>query len=387
MENMNVFRKRKIENKQQFPHIILTLCIVVTGAGIITLGVWLLKGKSREVSLINDFLSPIIGKDYDNNPKPSISPLIFPPPEVTLESIFSTHTTSSANIDPARKINIIVTGDVIPARSVNHRTVTSKNFLWPYEKTADILLSGDLTIANLETPLLSVCPLTVEGMVFCGDARNTEGLVFAGIDAVNLANNHSGNYGVSGITETVKTLEKAGMTTFGNSDIVYKDVKNIRIALLGYNDLFPPGVDRGLLESRIKEARTQVQLVIVAFHWGVEYTGQPTEGQKELAHLSIDSGADLVIGNHPHWIQPAELYKDKLIVYAHGNFVFDQMWSEKTKEGVVGSYTFYDGKLVEAQFLPIYIKDYGQPEFLEGERKQKILGEMYQNSLELKNSY
>src|SRR6185437_11714659 len=108
--------------------------------------------------------------------------------------------------------------------------------------------------------------------------------------------------------------------------------------------------------------------------------------QSELAHLAIDSGADLVIGNHPQWIEPAELYKGKLITYAHGNFVFDQMWSEKTEEGIVGKYTFYDKRLIDVEYLPIKIEDYGQPYFLQGTDKQKILDQMKQDSEELANN-
>ena len=95
-----------------------------------------------------------------------------------------------------------------------------------------------------------------------------------------------------------------------------------------------------------------------------------------MGHLAIDSGADLVIGNHPHWVQPIEIYKDKLITYAHGNFVFDQEWSLKTKQGVIGMYTFYNNHLVDVEYLPLQIEDFGQPYFLTGEAKQNILSSM-----------
>lgn len=112
----------------------------------------------------------------------------------------------------------------------------------------------------------------------------------------------------------------------------------------------------------------------------MEYTDQPTQRQKELAHLAIDTGADLVIGNHPHWIQPVEIYKNKLIVYAHGNFVFDQMWSAKTREGIIGRYTFYGDRLIDAEFLPVQINDFGQPRFLTGETKSVLLEVLKQQS-------
>jgi poly-gamma-glutamate synthesis protein (capsule biosynthesis protein) len=108
----------------------------------------------------------------------------------------------------------------------------------------------------------------------------------------------------------------------------------------------------------------------------VEYTNYPTARQKDFAHLAIDSGADLVIGNHPHWIQPVEIYQGKLIMYAHGNFIFDQMWSEQTRLGVVGRYTFYEGRLVDAEYLPIKIYDYGQAQFLTEPDRTTILKQL-----------
>lgn len=223
-------------------------------------------------------------------------------------------------------------------------------------------------------------------MIFCGDIRHIEGLKYAGIDIVSLANNHAGNYGEKGIEETVNLLNNAGIRATGISNTEIIDVRGLHFAFLGFHELehvndYIPWKEK--IAGEIAEAKKNADVIIVAFHWGWEYTDRPNQRQLELAHLAIDNGADLIIGNHPHWIQPVELYKEKLIIYAHGNFIFDQMWSEKTREGIVGRYTFYDDKLIDAQFFPIYIKDYGQPQFLEGERKEKILEEMQKGSIDL----
>ncbi len=102
-----------------------------------------------------------------------------------------------------------------------------------------------------------------------------------------------------------------------------------------------------------------------------------------IGHLAIDSGADIVIGNHPHWYQGVEVYRNRLITYAHGNFVFDQMWSEETRQGVVGTYTFFDDKLVAASWKPVRIYDYGQPRFEDPAYDQKVLSTMEQASRQL----
>ena len=115
--------------------------------------------------------------------------------------------------------------------------------------------------------------------------------------------------------------------------------------------------------------------MVVQFHWGKEYERQPMpdpgvptpDDPVTIGHDAIDWGADIVIGNHPHWYQGVEVYKGKLITYAHGNFVFDQMWSEDTREGVIGTYTFYGTQLVAASWKPVRSYDYGQPVFMNAE--------------------
>lgn len=307
----------------------------------------------------------------------------------TLESIFKAdHSLPVRSGLPV--ITLVATGDVIPARSVNYQVITRKDFTWPYLKTAQILKDADITFINLETPLIKNCPLTQEGMNFCGDSRNIEGLVYAGVDVASLANNHAANKGKAGVAETIAGLEKAGIKSVGaknNPAIV--EVRGIKFAFLGYNDIektpLVTSADEKLMEKEIADAKKNADVVVVQFHWGTEYKTEVEDRQKDLGHLAVDLGADLVIGNHPHWIKPVEKYKGKFITYAHGNFVFDQEWSQKTKEGVVGRYVFIGKRLVDVEFLPVEIKDYGQPYFLEGEKKQKILDEMYEGSVRMRS--
>ncbi|MFH0936807.1 MAG: CapA family protein [Candidatus Daviesbacteria bacterium] len=300
-----------------------------------------------------------------------------------LEQVFSEEHKAIKNLPKDKIITLIATGDVIPARSVNFRAYQYHDFTWPYQKTVQVLRNADLTFINLESPLIENCPLTNGGMIFCSDHQNLEGLKFAGVDIANLANNHSGNYGQAGVENTAKLLAQANILVTGTSGPVFKEAKGTRFAFLGYNAL--EKLDEQNVVEEIKATKLQANVVIVAFHWGTEYTSQPNPQQKNLAHLAINSGADLIIGNHPHWIQPVEIYQGKFITYAHGNFIFDQMWSEKTEEGVVGKYTFYKNKLVDIEFLPIRIEDFGQAYFLEGAEKTRILEGMKQESLKLRS--
>lgn len=319
--------------------------------------------------------------------KPIQTESVFQPKTPSVNQIFGDNHEWIATLSAKRVRTVIATGDIIPARSVNYKVLTNKDFNWPYLKTYQLTRASDITFSNLESPEITNCPTTNEGMIFCGDYRNIEGLKFAGIDVVSLANNHAGNHGQDGVKETIEHLKTVGIDATGTvfSNLVIKDVRGLKFAFLGFNDITKdqPGVsnvDEEKVKVEITDAKRKAGVVIVAFHWGEEYRDQPDDRQKYLGHLAIDLGADLVIGNHPHWIQPIEIYKGKLITYAHGNFVFDQEWSQKTKEGVVGKYIFYDGNLIDAEFTPVQIDNYGQPNLLSGSRKNTILKEMSINS-------
>lgn len=312
---------------------------------------------------------------------------VFTPSPITLDKIFSEDHSWTAQLPAERKRVIIATGDVLPARVVNIKATEMNDYTWPYKKTADILKSADVTFINLETPLTKDCPLINSGFVFCGDERNVEGLKYAGVDIANLANNHTGNFDIEGINYTTELLKNNNILTTGRGSPTYMDIKGIRFAFLGYNDI---GVQAGTINAQeevikndIKTAKENAGVVIVQFHWGVEYTTTISDRQKQFGRLAVDEGADLIIGNHPHWIQPLEIYKDKLITYAHGNFVFDQEWSLETKQGVVGKYTFYDDKLVDVEFLPVQIEEFGQPYFLSGDSKKNILEKMKSESIKM----
>ena len=258
---------------------------------------------------------------------------------------------------------------IISFRDINYKIVLSKNPNFPFLKIADYLKSADLTITNLEGPLINNCPIIREGFTFCGEDSNVSGLNFAGIDAANLANNHTTNYGLEGLGETVQVLRSNNIVPFGIGDEVsYITIKDKRIALVGFVELGNSweGLNNATQEnvsSLVSQAKENADVVIAAFHWGVEYTRKPTENQVMLAHLAIDSGADIVLGNHPHWIQTNEIYKDKFIAYAQGNTIFDQDWSQETREGVLYKFVWKNGKFEKIDEKYTIIEGNSQPRF------------------------
>jgi poly-gamma-glutamate synthesis protein (capsule biosynthesis protein) len=347
------------------------------------------------------------GYKITDQPATKIPP---PIPKVTLESIFTKPNVLGA-FDQSKLITLIATGDVIPARGANWPASKSGDFTYNWKKTADFLKRGDLTLINLEAPLMKGCQLKSEGFTFCGDARHINGIVFAGVDSVSLANNHIGNFGQPGLNETINLLEtnKIGWSGFGHLDI--HQVKGIKFGFLAYNGV-GAAFNQEVITSEIKESKGKVDVLVVSAHWGAEYElvpkaapGVAPDDPREIAHLIIDSGADLVIGNHPHTVQGVEIYKGKLITYAHGNFIFDQTWSQETQEGVVGEYTFYafpetlakedtselkgqtlEAKLVNVRFYPILVDSSYQPRFLPEKEGAHILNRMLESSNLIKTS-
>jgi capsule synthesis protein PGA_cap len=291
-------------------------------------------------------------------------------PALGLQSLF--HPTYIVPNDPGKVRTLLVTGDVIPARGVDYFATSRHDFLWPFRRTADYTKNADITYINLESPLFAGCKVDPgPSFTFCGDARFVDGLTLMGADVANLANNHLTNYGAEGVTATDQLLHQHGIQTSGLGPVAVIDVRGIKFGFIGFNGV-GRAIDKTALKAGIERARQLADIVVVQFHWGKEYERQPMpdrgvptpDDPVVIGHDAIDWGADIVIGNHPHWYQGIEIYHGKLITYAHGNFVFDQMWSEETREGVIGTYTFYGTQLVAATWKAYRIYDYGQPVFM-----------------------
>jgi poly-gamma-glutamate capsule biosynthesis protein CapA/YwtB (metallophosphatase superfamily) len=341
------------------------------------------NNASAPTATVNVASAPrILVAGPDLNDQPSFVDRTGRLPILSLQSLF--HPTYLVPADPSHIRTLLVTGDVIPARGVNYFATVRHDFLWPFRPTADYTRNADVTYINLESPLFAGCPVDPgPSFTFCGDARFVNGLSLMGAKVVNLANNHTTNYGAQGITLTEQLLEKNGMQTSGLGPVAVVDVRGIKFGFIGFNGV-GRAIDKTALQQGIARARQLADIVVVQFHWGKEYERQPMpdphvptpDDPVVIGHDAIDWGADIVIGNHPHWYQGVEVYHGKLITYAHGNFVFDQMWSEETREGVIGTYTFYGTQLVAATWRAYRIYDYGQPVFMNAQDSATALQTM-----------
>ena len=207
------------------------------------------------------------------------------------------------------------------------------------------------------------------------------------------------------IDETKNLLEANNIGWSGFSHLAIVENKKVNFGFLAYNGI-GTAFDREAIANEIKNAKTKVDILVVSTHWGDEYVLTPgkygnvaPDDPREIGHLMINAGADLIIGNHPHTVQGVEIYQGKLITYAHGNFIFDQTWSQETQEGVVGEYTFYlssetsakegisepkgqtlEAKLVNVKFYPTLVDVSYQPRFLDQKDGQHILDRMLKSS-------
>lgn len=239
------------------------------------------------------------------------------------------------------KVTLAAVGDVLFARGVG-KQIGRHGADWPFGKTRGILKGADLAFCNLE------CPLSTRGVpqkrrfLFRADPKLATTLRSNGFDVVSLANNHTLDYGREAMLDTIEAVRRAGMTPIGagknRADTLRVRVvkrNGLRIGFVAYADLPSYGIvllpdrptvagaDSGLLPREIRAAKSKCDVLVVSFHWGVEYMKRSAERQRTLARLCIDNGADLVLGHHPHVLQPVEVYKGRPIAYSLGAFIWD----------------------------------------------------------------
>lgn len=186
-----------------------------------------------------------------------------------------------------------------------------------------IFAEDDLTIINMEGPLTESTERNGEKFAFKGAPRFVDILSGSSVEAANLANNHSHDYGEQGFEDTKRILSDAGITAFGYDETALITIKGIKIGLVGIYELHDHLERTRQLKDNIAKVKQEgADLIITIFHWGNERETIPDSNQMALGRIAIDYGADLVAGHHPHVLQGIEEYRGKYIVYSLGNFCF-----------------------------------------------------------------
>jgi poly-gamma-glutamate synthesis protein (capsule biosynthesis protein) len=215
------------------------------------------------------------------------------------------------------------------------------------QNVIDLLDDFDLVLGNLESPVcnrLDGEKNDITHFSMRGDNRSSPLLNQLGLDGVNLANNHILEHGIEIFEQTCANLEKLGIFHFGSrkKSVHYLEYNGINIAILGWSmikenylgdddssEIYNLTSDPNEIIEEIRIVRKKVDKVILSLHWGYEFMIQPSNKQIELGRKFVREGADLIIGHHPHVLQPVEYYNKGIIAYSLGNFIFDY-WMEVT---------------------------------------------------------
>ncbi len=283
------------------------------------------------------------------------------------------------------EVSLIAVGDIMLSRYVARKIAAVQDAHYVFHKVRDYLSRGDVVFGNLECPIAAGRKIGSGEMVFRAEPGMEAVLKQTGFTVLSLANNHLPDFGERGVTETLDYLESAGIRTTGagrNDLEAYSasllEVKGIRFAFLAYNDhdvvpsRYEAGPERSgtafmdifRMTAAVREARHVADFVVVSMHSGHEYTKQANSSQSAFAHAAIDAGAELVIGHHPHVVQPVEQYRGKYILYSLGNFVFDQAHSG-TRDAIIATCIFDREGISRIEFFPVNIEEYCRPRFVE----------------------
>ena len=236
-------------------------------------------------------------------------------------------------------LSMLFVGDVMLDRGVaTHADKYGAESL--FGKLERLFLGTDLTLGNLEGTITRNQSVSIPNnslLRFTFDPKYANALADLNFSGFSLSNNHALDFGQDGFAQTKRFLTAAGLFSYGsplNDGALSAQVKirGKNVCFVGYHELFRS--DPAPIIKEIQRIRPQCDLVVLGAHWGQEYFPGVTDAQRERAHQFIDAGADLIIGGHPHVVEPLEIYKGKAIFYSLGNFMFDQDFSFNTEHGL-----------------------------------------------------
>src|SRR4030065_2432955 len=291
-------------------------------------------------------------------------------------------------LEKTETVTIILTGDIMLDRGVEYMIEKQGkgDFNFPFLKTADYFKKADIVFGNLEGVISDKGTKVGSIYSFRADPKAMEGLSFAGFNVLSLANNHALDYGKAALEDCLTRLKNSGISYVGAGlnekeafSLVVKDINSTKIGFLAYTDLGPEvwkakestGIawikdsDFERIREEIKEAKENVDVLIVSLHSGEEYVQELTQFQVEFSKMAIESGANLIAGHHPHIVQMHEKYEQGYIFYSLGNFIFDQSFSKETMESQIIEIKIEDKIIKEVKTKEVKINDFFQPEIHE----------------------
>jgi len=326
-----------------------------------------------------------------STPTPTPSPNQTPVPAIT-DPVKPETTQNPTSEQNQGSVTMTFVGDVMMSDKVED-ILKKEGYDYPYTYVQKYFEQADFSIANLETPITNNGTKQEKEYSYRSSPEALPPLAAAGIDLVNLANNHSMDRGPDGLLDTLKHLDEAGIKHVGaghNIDEAYQysilEKNGVKIAFIGLNHVIPkeswkatasrPGMtqiyDPRDAEKAIKRAKADADVVVAITHWGVEREDMPSKSQRDLARRFIDAGADLIVGSHPHVLQGFEQYKGKWIAYSLGNFIFTTNKYPITHESAILQVTINKAGEAELSVVPV-LTQYALPKPLAGDKADQLL--------------
>ncbi len=264
-------------------------------------------------------------------------------------------------------------GDVMLSRYVGAVAHANRDPAGPMREIAPVFAAADIAFVNLEAPFSDRVKPPPAGLVFKTAPDMIAALKLAGIDIVSTANNHARDCGAYGVTFTLDWLSKNGIAAVGAAATpqaahagAVLERHGIRFGFLAYtfdqsNGNYKDADDRIAMLDPARAALDiagllkRADIAIVSMHAGTEYKPTPNDRQRQFAHAAIDAGATIVVGHHPHVVQPFEEYGGGVIFYSLGNLVFDQFQRPETQRGLIAEVFFAGHTLAKYDLIPVDI--------------------------------
>ena len=285
-----------------------------------------------------------------------------------------------------KRIILLAVGDIILGDhphflGIGVKSIIERKKIFIFEKIVNILSQGDIVFGNLET-VLSDCGKknSYESLILRGNSYFVNQLKDSNFKLLNIANNHIQQHGDSPFCNTIDILKENKIKIIGIDNLQPQIIesKGIKFGFFGYSlrpeennskVLYSQGNKKKII-SDVNRIKKKVDYIIISLHWGDEYISLPSISQISFVHDIIDAGADIILGHHPHVLQPVEKYKGGIIAYSLGNFVSD-MCSEVTKKSMILKIIFNQNKKNKIELIPIYINKNYQPEISTNKEAKK----------------
>jgi poly-gamma-glutamate synthesis protein (capsule biosynthesis protein) len=327
--------------------------------------------------------------------------------QIAVDSLISIieETLGEENYDLSKLHDLILTGSSsVGAKGQFLAINREEDPIFPVRGVSEILKDADIAHISNESVFTEDCTQVIYSAYFCGNPDAMDMLKEAGIDIVGLSGNHIIDYGRPAFEETLKMYEKEEIKYFGGGvdyDTSHSptiiEIGDFKIAFLGYNLIGPqpyfskvnlsgnsganlyPG-DAQLIRENVAKAKAEADFVIVDMQWGRANTYDHDEIQEEYGRIAIEAGADIVNGVHPTYVQGIDYYKEGLIFYGLGSFLFDEGANEAARQGTMVRQIFYDGEYLGFELIPTYITQDSQTEIANTEMRQTILENIFDRS-------